>query len=136
MVPELYYFNPIINCYEKTDLDKEKYLNRILSIKGLLTPETYKVVQKLTTDMYGNALDKMYGEKAMKATEKRMFTDAEKYAKKIKRKELTKEIYEQMAKVAKEEGRFGLAGELAEKAGNKEFAENLRKRLEAKSKKK
>ena len=147
----------------KTNEGKAKYLDKILSKKGLLTPETYKVVQESADEMYEKAAvwaaeerrfeyagelakkigdkklrDKVYGEVAMKAARalRGEFFYAEELAKKIGDKKLRDEVYGEVALEAARKGWSSGAVEFIWKIGNKKLANDIRKRLEKESKKK
>ena len=99
----------------KTEVGKAKYLDKILSKKGLLAPETYKAVQE--------SADEVYGKASVEAVERGRFEDAGEFAEKAKNKKLAEKIYGKVADIYEERGEFIKAKE-------------LRKRLERRQKKK
>lgn len=131
----------------KTVEGKAKYLNVILSKKGLLSPETYKTVQESANDIYGKVATfaaregrfgvagefaekmgnkklagEMHKKEALKAAKKGWFDDVEGFAEKIKDKKLADGIYKKAALKAIEKGEFGDAGELIDKIKDKKLA--------------
>ncbi len=111
---------------------------------------------KLTERIKNKKLaNKMYEKMAVFAAEVKRFEEAGEFAEKARNKKLVSEMYGKAAMKEAEEGRFGDAGEFAkksekylkqnhpdvlaniyEKTGDAKKAEDIRKRLEAKGKKK
>jgi len=98
----------------KTEKGKLNYMDRVLSKKGLLAPQTYNTIRKVADEIYGRA--------AVEAAGREWYKDAKKLAEKageyLKRNhpDILADIYEETGEVIK--------------------AKDIRKRLEAKGKKK